>query len=247
MKDAYYFPHDCGARNDPKILQLRIKMGWEGYGLFFAFVEILREQKNYKYPSDAIATLELSLSIDKVTLDQFLDTCYALELLTKVDDFIVSSSLLSRMEIIDRKRRQRIEAGRKGGKAKAIKEKESKVKERKVKKRESKKDEIIQIKPDSVSVELWNDFISNRKFKGLQNTDRALNKIVKDMKVAVDKGFSFEECIEFYISRKTQTFKAEWLEEWSRSGSAKGQPEYLSEAGRQTAINAEAFVNGSYK
>ncbi len=31
-KDAYYFPHDCNARNDPKILALRSVFGAEGYG-----------------------------------------------------------------------------------------------------------------------------------------------------------------------------------------------------------------------
>lgn len=31
-KDAYFFAHDCNARNDPKILALRSVYGAEGYG-----------------------------------------------------------------------------------------------------------------------------------------------------------------------------------------------------------------------
>mgnify|MGYP001572489914 CR=1 FL=1 len=33
-KDTYYFSHDYNARNDEKILELRVKYGAEGYGLF---------------------------------------------------------------------------------------------------------------------------------------------------------------------------------------------------------------------
>ena len=32
-KDAYFFSHDCNARNDPKILALRSVYGAEGYGV----------------------------------------------------------------------------------------------------------------------------------------------------------------------------------------------------------------------
>lgn len=46
-KDAYFFSHDCNARNDPKILALRSVYGAEGYGVYFMLVEILREQPEY--------------------------------------------------------------------------------------------------------------------------------------------------------------------------------------------------------
>lgn len=42
-KDAYYFSHDFNARNDEKITELRYVMGWEGYGIFWAIVEMLWE------------------------------------------------------------------------------------------------------------------------------------------------------------------------------------------------------------
>ena len=47
-KDAYYFPHDCNARNDPKILALRSVFGAEGYGVYWMLIEIRREQPDYK-------------------------------------------------------------------------------------------------------------------------------------------------------------------------------------------------------
>ena len=60
-KDAYYFPHDCNARNDPKVLALRSVFGAEGYGVYFMTIEILREQPDYrlkvtKYLYNALAT-----------------------------------------------------------------------------------------------------------------------------------------------------------------------------------------------
>lgn len=43
-KDVYYFTHDFGARNDPKLLNLSRKHGLAGIGLFWCIIEILYEQ-----------------------------------------------------------------------------------------------------------------------------------------------------------------------------------------------------------
>lgn len=51
-KDAYYFSHDSNARNDEKILKLRMKHGWEGYGIFWAIVEMLREEEDFELQAD---------------------------------------------------------------------------------------------------------------------------------------------------------------------------------------------------
>jgi hypothetical protein len=47
MKDAYYFSHDSNARNDQRIMKLRMKHGMIGYGIYWAIIEILREQEKY--------------------------------------------------------------------------------------------------------------------------------------------------------------------------------------------------------
>ena len=39
-----YFSHDYFSRNDPRILKLRMKLKWEGVGLYWALVEIAYEQ-----------------------------------------------------------------------------------------------------------------------------------------------------------------------------------------------------------
>ena len=42
-----YFSHDYGARNDPKLIKLRMAMGQEGKGIFWDLVEMLYEQSGY--------------------------------------------------------------------------------------------------------------------------------------------------------------------------------------------------------
>lgn len=49
-KEAYYFSHDSNAQDDPKCMVLIDQMGMEGYGIFWALVERLRNEKDYKLP-----------------------------------------------------------------------------------------------------------------------------------------------------------------------------------------------------
>lgn len=114
MKDAYYFPHDSNAHKDPKILGLRLKCGWEGVGLFWALIEILRDSTGYKYTSD-LATLELGLSTPQATLQATLKACIELGLFVEKDGFFSSPALDRRMIEIDRKREALRDAGRRGG------------------------------------------------------------------------------------------------------------------------------------
>lgn len=51
-KEAYYFSHDSNARNDPKLLKLRVKYGMEGYGVYWCIIEMLRDQTDFKLPLD---------------------------------------------------------------------------------------------------------------------------------------------------------------------------------------------------
>jgi hypothetical protein len=49
-KDAYYFSHDANAQDDPKCMILIDQMGMEGYGIFWALIEKLRNEKDFKLP-----------------------------------------------------------------------------------------------------------------------------------------------------------------------------------------------------
>jgi hypothetical protein len=120
-KDAYYFPHDCNARNDPKILALRSVFGAEGYGVYFMLVEMLREQPDYKlrltkYLYD---TLAMQMQVQKERLQEIVDSCCTdfaegdSTLLVNDGEYLYSASLLRRMGRVDDISRLRREAAKK--------------------------------------------------------------------------------------------------------------------------------------
>ena len=41
-KDAFWFPHDTNAHNDPRMIRLRRLGDWQAVGVYWAFIEILR-------------------------------------------------------------------------------------------------------------------------------------------------------------------------------------------------------------
>ena len=101
-KDAYYFSHDSNSRNDEKLLRLRMSLKWEGYGLFWAIVEKLREGTNYQLTRDynliafdlrTDASLVKSI-IENFGLFSFTDDgkCFYSERLLKNMDFKKSKS-----------------------------------------------------------------------------------------------------------------------------------------------------------
>lgn len=51
-KTCNYFSHDAGARNDSRILRLRMKLGAAGYGIYFMILERMRDEESYELPCD---------------------------------------------------------------------------------------------------------------------------------------------------------------------------------------------------
>lgn len=141
-KDAYYFSHDSNAHKDPKVLKLRSKHGWEGYGIYWAIVETLREQNDYKWLANDKQLLSFSFANGDEVVNQVIDTCLEVGLLVDDGEYIYSESLSRRMKMKDEISEKRRIAGRKGGSSKSkanakqnesnkSKEKESKEKETK--------------------------------------------------------------------------------------------------------------------
>jgi len=75
IKDAYYFSHDSNARNDEKILDLRSKYGYEGYGIFWAIIEIMRDATGHKLQKSKINSLSIAINYDCEKLQVFIDDC----------------------------------------------------------------------------------------------------------------------------------------------------------------------------
>lgn len=114
-KDAYYFPHDCNAKDDPKCVLMIEQLGLEAYGIFWMLIETLRDQQDHVYPVANIPALarRYNTSAEKVRT-----VVYNYQLFTVKDDLIFfSESLNRRMQILETKRIKRSEAGRLGNAA----------------------------------------------------------------------------------------------------------------------------------
>ncbi len=116
-KDAYYFSHDSNARNDQRLVKVRMKYGMEGYGAYFGIIEILREQKNYTLAFNDLDSIAFDLRIDIKIIEDIVSNYNLFEI--KGNTMFYSKSLKRRMECMDEKKQKRIEAGRKGGIASA--------------------------------------------------------------------------------------------------------------------------------
>lgn len=108
-KDAYYFPHDSNAKDDPKCILLIEQLGLEGYGIYWVLIETLRDQPGYKYP---IALLPALARRFNTTHEKMKTVIYGYGLFTVIEDeFFFSKSLAGRMIVLERKREQARLAG----------------------------------------------------------------------------------------------------------------------------------------
>ncbi len=98
-----YFSHDSNACSDSKIIALRMKHKWDGYGLYWALIEKLSESKGYKLPADynlLAYEFRTDASIIKSIINDF-----GLFVMAEAEDgkYFYSKSLLKRMEIKEEK------------------------------------------------------------------------------------------------------------------------------------------------
>jgi hypothetical protein len=113
MKDAYYFPHDYNAKDDPKCIQLIEEMGAEGYGIFWILIETLRSQSDYMAPLSILSGMARRYNTTPEKMKNVVAK-FGLFTLTKDEMFFFSESFLRRMQTIDEKRKKLSEAGKKG-------------------------------------------------------------------------------------------------------------------------------------
>lgn len=190
-KDAYFFSHDCNARNDPKILALRSVYGAEGYGVYFMLIEILREQPEYKLAVNKYIwnTLAMQMQIQTEKVQEIIEDCCTEftdgengePLLVNDGKYLYSASLLRRMGRVEDVSRIRSAAARKrwenqpckdfeagadgGGKTASAMQKQSKTMQRKEKERKE-NENICTIgakekKPTAKKSDPFSDFAAN--------------------------------------------------------------------------------------
>ena len=98
-KEAYYFSHDANAKDDPKILQLRMHLGWEGYGLFWGLIELLRNQPDYRMKRH-YKSISYLFQTDEKKIESLIND---FDLFATDQEFFWSESLLKRMELKEEK------------------------------------------------------------------------------------------------------------------------------------------------
>lgn len=107
-----YFPHDSNARNSDKLIPVRMKLGAEGYGIYFMILERLREEADYMSVKD-YNTLAFDLRVDTSKVKSIVEE-FGLFVFTDDGKYFYSESFAKRMEIKDEKSKLRSEAGKKG-------------------------------------------------------------------------------------------------------------------------------------
>lgn len=114
MKDAYYFSHDSNARNDEKILMLRAEHGWEGYGIYWALVEMMFENAETALDHSKVKGIAAGHNINITLLQAVITTCIKEELFDSDDTKFWSDSLRRRKQKYQQIKQQKSEAGKKG-------------------------------------------------------------------------------------------------------------------------------------
>ena len=95
-KDAYYFSHDANSQDDPKCMLLIDQLGMEGYGIFWALIERLRQEKEYKLPFAIVPSLARRWATSKEKVEVVIKN-FALFII--IDDCFFSERLKNSMEL----------------------------------------------------------------------------------------------------------------------------------------------------
>jgi hypothetical protein len=106
-KDAFYFPHDSNAKDDPKLTLVIDHLGLEGYGIYFVLIEVLRDQNEYKYPILLLPSLARKYA---TTHEKIKAVVYNYQLFEVDEIYFKSLSLIERMIPLEKNRQQRKDA-----------------------------------------------------------------------------------------------------------------------------------------
>ncbi len=100
-KDAFYFSHDSNARNDEKILQMRAKYGYEGYGIYWALIEIMRDSSDTKLSIKNVNAIAIGINISEKKLLKFIESCIKeFSLFVLKDGKFYSNRLLKQVRLV---------------------------------------------------------------------------------------------------------------------------------------------------
>lgn len=117
------FSHDSNARNDERILALRIRHGAAGYGIYFMLLERMRDEAEYMCVKN-YNILAFDLRVDAGLLKSVVED-FGLFTFTDDGKRFYSASFLTRMQHQDDVKQKRSQAGKCGGRPRKIKDAET--------------------------------------------------------------------------------------------------------------------------
>jgi len=107
-KDAYFFSHDYGARNDPKLQKVLMKLGHEGKGIYWDIIEMLFEE-NGKLPYLDIETISFAIRASSDKLNSLIND---FDLFENDGEFFWSNSVINRLQKREEKTKKYSEAAK---------------------------------------------------------------------------------------------------------------------------------------
>lgn len=154
-KQTFYFPHDGNARNDDKIIAVRMRYKMEGYGVYFAILERLLESSDYMCVKDyTVIAFDLRVSAELV---KSIIQDFGLFSFTEDGKYFYSEKFNKRMTPLENLREQRRQAGKKSAEKRVEKEANATTVERPLSKKTTKKSRV----DNSISKEI----LSNESIK----------------------------------------------------------------------------------
>ena len=201
MKETFYFPHDYNAMQDEKIKMLIRKHGMEGYGIFWAIVEMLYNNAN------ALRTDYEGIAFDVRT------NCEKIEsIVNDFDLFIVDGDTFGSMSI-ERRLNERKEKSRKAKESASYRWNNANalrtecdgnaIKEKKVKEKKEKKE--IKVNDITVSTETK---IKNEAFEKFNkwvdenatNVRRIKNQITEDQFTKLKEKYNSQQIMQIILN-----------------------------------------------
>jgi hypothetical protein len=119
MATIKHFPHYLNARNDRKIRKGRLQLGIEFYAIYFMVLEVLAEQKDFRYPLTDLDILadDFGTSIQKI---QLVITQYDLFEIDPIDQFFSPAQHLALQPYLEKMEHYRL-MGKKSALARKLK------------------------------------------------------------------------------------------------------------------------------
>lgn len=113
MKALNYFPHDFNARNDSKLVELRMDMGNKGIGIYWSIVEMLYEEGG-RIELAKLKAVSFAINEELTNVQQVVQQY---KLFEYDDRFFWSDAIFSRLKYIKKISDARAKAGKASGKA----------------------------------------------------------------------------------------------------------------------------------